>query len=60
VQLLNGPLGDTAIVVVHEREPAGSARVAIGRNHDLKWIADGAEMLPDVCFRCAVREISDE
>jgi len=58
--LLNRALGNPAIVVIDEGEPARPSRVAIGRNYDLKRIADRAEVLPDIDVRCAVREISDE
>jgi hypothetical protein len=60
VQLLNGALGHSAIVVVDERESARPSRIAIRRYHDLQRITDRAEVLPDVGFGRAVREISDE
>jgi hypothetical protein len=60
VQLLDGALGDTAIVVVDEGESPRPSRVAIGRNHNLKRVAHGPEMLADVAFGRAIREISDE
>jgi hypothetical protein len=60
VQLLNGALGHTPIVVIDESKSARPSGVAIGRNHDLQRIADRAEVLADVCFIRAVREISDE
>ena len=60
MQLLDRALGDAAVVVVDERKSARPARVAIGRNDDLHRIADRAEVLPDIRFGRAVREIADE
>jgi hypothetical protein len=60
VQLLNGALGHTAVVVVDECKPSRSSSVAIGRNHNLHRIADRPEMLPDIGFGSTVREISDK
>jgi hypothetical protein len=60
MKLLNGALGDTAIVVVHEGEPPRSSGVAICGNDDLHRVADSAEMLPDVYFGRAVRKVADE
>ena len=60
MELLNRPLGDTAIVVVDESEAARPARVAIGGNDDLHRIANRAEVLPDIYLGRAVREIADE
>jgi hypothetical protein len=60
MELLNGALGDVASVVVDECEPSWPPRVAIGWNHNLHGIADSTEVLSDVGFGRAVREISDE
>ena len=60
MQLLDGPLGDTAVVVVDERESPGPSRVAIGRDDDLHRIANRAKVLADIHLGRAVREIADE
>jgi hypothetical protein len=60
MELLNRAFGDTAIVVINERESPRPARVAIGRDDDLQWIANRAEVLPDIYLGRAVREIADE
>jgi hypothetical protein len=60
VQLLDGALGNTAIVVVDEGKSPRPSCVAIGRNHNLQRVAHGAEVLTDVGFGRAIREISDE
>jgi hypothetical protein len=60
VELLNGALGNTTIVVIDECKSARPARFAIGRNDDLHGIADRAEVLPDIYLGRAVREIADE
>jgi hypothetical protein len=60
VELLNRPLGDTAIVVIDESKASRPARIAIGGNDNLQWIANRAEVLPDIYLGRAVREIADE
>jgi hypothetical protein len=60
VQLLDGALGDAAVVVIDERKSAGPARVAIRWNDDLHRIADRTEVLSDIRFGRDVREIADE
>jgi hypothetical protein len=60
MELLNGTLCDTAVVVVDERKAPRPPRFAIGGNHDLDGIADGAKVLTDVGFGRDVREIPDE
>jgi hypothetical protein len=60
MQLLDGAFGHPTIVVIHEREPARASRIAIGRDDDLQWRADGTEVVSNVGFGRTVREISDE
>jgi hypothetical protein len=60
VQLLNGALCYSTVVIVDKSKPAGPARVAIGRNDNLDGVADGSEVLADVGFVRAIGEIPDE
>jgi hypothetical protein len=60
VKLLNGPLGDAAILVVHKGEPSWPSGVAICGNDNLHRVANSAEMLPDVCFGRTVWKVADE
>jgi hypothetical protein len=60
VELLDGALGDAAIVVVDEGEAAWTAGFAVRGYDDLQRIADRPEVLPDVDFGRAVRQIPDE
>jgi hypothetical protein len=60
VELLNGTLRHTPIVVVDEGEPSRPAGVAVGRNDNLNRIADGSEVLPDVDLGRTIGEVPDE
>jgi hypothetical protein len=60
MKLLNRPLRYAAIVIIDECKPTRSARVSIGRNDNLRRVADRAEVLPDIRLGCAVRKIADE
>jgi hypothetical protein len=60
MELLDRTLGDAAVVIIDKRKPTRAAGFAVCGYDDLQWIADGAKVLPDVCFGRAVREIPDE
>jgi hypothetical protein len=60
MELLDGTLCDAAIVVIDECKAARPASLSIRGDHDLHGVADSAEVLPNVYFGRAVREIPDE
>ena len=60
MKLLNRPLCHAAVVVVDEGKSSGPTRITIRRDDHLHRIANRAEVLPDIRFGRAVREIADE
>src|SRR5215203_2957969 len=60
VELLDCAFGDAPVVVINECKSARATRFAIGGNDDLHRIANRAEVLFDIRFGRAIREIADE
>ena len=60
VETLDRLFGQSAVGVFDECEPAGTSRVSIDGNYDVRRVTDGREVRPEVGFGRAIRHVAYE